>query len=65
MVTTPPNKPIKRPFLAVDGVTFGYGREPLLYDVHLQVQQGEMIGLLGPNGSGKTTLLRLLSGVYR
>ncbi|HEY6407036.1 MAG TPA: ABC transporter ATP-binding protein, partial [Ktedonobacteraceae bacterium] len=59
--TTIPN----RPFLAVDGVTFGYGREPLLYDVHLQVQTGEMIGLLGPNGSGKTTLLRLLSGVYR
>jgi iron complex transport system ATP-binding protein len=55
----------KRPFLVVDGVTFGYGREPLLYDVHLQAQAGEMVGLLGPNGSGKTTLLRLLSGVYR
>ncbi len=55
----------KQPFLAVDGVTFGYGREPLLYDVHLQAQAGEMVGLLGPNGSGKTTLLRLLSGVYR
>lgn len=56
--------PPKLPFLVVDGVTFGYGRELLLYDVHLQVQAGEMIGLLGPNGSGKTTLLRLLSGVY-
>ncbi|MFL5626242.1 MAG: ABC transporter ATP-binding protein [Ktedonobacteraceae bacterium] len=51
--------------LKVDGVTFGYGRQPLLYDMHLQVQAGEMIGLLGPNGSGKTTLLRLLSGVFR
>ena len=54
-----------RPFLVVEGVTFGYGREPLLYNVHVQVQAGEMVGLLGPNGSGKTTLLRLLSGVYR
>src|SRR6266487_4200333 len=53
------------PFLVVEGVTFGYGREPLLYNVHVQVQAGEMVGLLGPNGSGKTTLLRLLSGVYR
>ncbi len=44
-------------------VTFGYGRQPLLYDVHVQVQAAEMVGLLGPNGSGKTTLLRLLSGV--
>ncbi len=53
------------PHLKVDGVTFGYERQPLLYDIHLQVQAGEMIGLLGPNGSGKTTLLRLLSGVFR
>ncbi len=47
----------------MQGVTFGYGPQPLFYDVHLQVHEGEMVGLLGPNGSGKTTLLRLLSGV--
>src|SRR5712692_4957452 len=51
--------------LNVDGVTFGYDRQPLLYDLHLQVHAGEMVGLLGPNGSGKTTLLRLLSGFLR
>ncbi len=51
--------------LEVKGVTFGYEREPLLYDVHMQVREGEMVGLLGPNGSGKTTLLRLVSGVIR
>jgi len=49
----------------VEGVTFGYGREPILYDVYVQVGKGEMVGLLGPNGSGKTTLLRLVSGVLR
>ena len=51
--------------LDVDGITFGYAKQPLLYDVHLQVHGGEMLGLLGPNGSGKTTLLRLISGVLR
>ena len=56
------NAPI---LLGVKGVTFGYEREPLLYDVHMQVREGEMVGLLGPNGSGKTTLLRLVSGVIR
>ena len=49
--------------LEVNGVTFGYERQPLLYDIHLQVRSGEMVGLLGPNGSGKTTLLRLVNGV--
>jgi iron complex transport system ATP-binding protein len=51
--------------LDVNGVTFGYDRVPLLYDVQLHVRTGEMVGLLGPNGSGKTTLLRLVSGVLR
>ena len=51
--------------LEAQHVTFGYGEKPLLYDVSLHVQKGEMIGLLGPNGSGKTTLLRLLSGLFR
>jgi cobalamin transport system ATP-binding protein len=46
-------------------VTFGYGRQPLFYDVSLCIDAGEMVGLLGPNGSGKTTLLRLLSGILR
>ncbi|GAC1403440.1 MAG: ABC transporter ATP-binding protein [Ktedonobacteraceae bacterium] len=51
--------------LEVQNITFGYGDKPLLYDVSLGVQRGEMIGLLGPNGSGKTTLLRLVSGLLR
>ncbi|GAC1359568.1 MAG: ABC transporter ATP-binding protein [Ktedonobacteraceae bacterium] len=49
----------------VQNITFGYSDKPLLYDVSLYVQRGEMIGLLGPNGSGKTTLLRLVSGLLR
>ena len=53
------------PLLDIRGITFGYARRPLLYDVHLTVQKGEMVGLLGPNGSGKTTLLRLISGVLQ
>lgn len=53
------------PVLEIQGITFGYHRQPLLYGVHLRVRAGEMVGLLGPNGSGKTTLLRLISGVLR
>jgi len=35
--------------LDVNGVTFGYDRVPLLYDVQLHVRTGEMVGLLWPN----------------
>jgi iron complex transport system ATP-binding protein len=59
------SKDFTDPLLDMQSITFGYDRQPLLYDVHFQVRAGEMVGLLGPNGSGKTTLLRLISGVLR
>jgi iron complex transport system ATP-binding protein len=61
----PLGKTLHNTLLKIEGLTFGYARQPLLYDIHMQVHTGEMVGLLGPNGSGKTTLLRLLSGVLR
>lgn len=48
--------------LTVDGVTTGYGRLEVLHDVSLNVDEGEIVTVLGPNGTGKTSLLRLLSG---
>ena len=53
------------PLLQVEDLVFGYTDQVLLYGVQMQVQSGEMVGLLGPNGSGKTTLLRLLSGTLQ
>lgn len=36
----------------------------MLTDVHLRVQRGEILGVVGQNGSGKSTLVKLLSGVF-
>jgi branched-chain amino acid transport system ATP-binding protein len=52
-----------RPVLEVRGVTSHYGRIQALHDVDLQVQEGQLVALVGANGAGKTTLLRTISGV--
>jgi len=49
--------------LEVNGLTGGYGPMQVLWDVALNVAEGESVVLLGPNGAGKTTLLRTLVGL--
>ena len=51
--------------LRVHGATKHFGGLVALEDVSLDLQSGEVHGLIGPNGSGKTTLLNLLCGYYR
>jgi len=40
-----------------------YSREPALANVNLTLNEGRIVGLLGPNGSGKTTLIKLIAGL--
>lgn len=42
-----------------------YARRPVVRDVSLSVQRGEVVGLLGPNGAGKTTCFYMITGLIR
>ena len=44
-------------------LTKDYGRERGLFDLDLEVNEGDVFGYLGPNGAGKTTTIRLLMGL--
>ncbi len=44
------------------GVSVGYGEQPVLQGMSLEVDRGDFLCVEGPSGAGKTTLLRLLYG---
>lgn len=49
--------------LNISDVRAGYGAVKVLHDVDLDVQEGEVVAVLGSNGAGKSTLLKCLSGL--
>lgn len=51
------------PVVRCEGLSFGYGAQPVLEEVSFSIQTGESLCIIGPNGGGKTTLLRLLLGL--
>lgn len=51
--------------LKLQAVTGGYGPVKVLFGVDLDVEQGEIVALMGRNGTGKTTTIRMLAGALR
>jgi branched-chain amino acid transport system ATP-binding protein len=50
--------------LSVDKINSFYGEFRVLYDVSLQVNDGELVVVFGPNGHGKSTLLKTICGLH-
>ena len=51
--------------LEVDHIDFFVGKTHILRSVSLQVDRGEIVGLLGRNGAGKSSILKCILGLYR
>jgi ABC-2 type transport system ATP-binding protein len=53
------------PTITVEQVSKSYGKKPVLTDVSLTIEKGQLYGLIGPSGAGKTTLVKMIIGMEK
>ncbi len=53
------------PAIEIHDVTAAYRKRPVLWDIDLEIQRGQLVGLVGPNGAGKSTLLKVVMGLMK
>ena len=51
--------------LSIENIKVSYGKAMAIDGVSLQVEEGELVTLLGSNGAGKSTLLKTISGILK
>ncbi|MBK5001824.1 ABC transporter ATP-binding protein [Pseudomonas sp. S31] len=51
--------------LEVQGLVAGYGLSQVLFDMHLNIEQGQVVSLIGRNGMGKTTTVKSIMGLIK
>ena len=51
--------------LKVENLSVSYGMIQAVKDINFEVNEGEIVSLIGANGAGKTTILRTISGLIR
>ena len=49
--------------VVVEDLTVAYGAKPVLWDVDLNIPEGQLMAVVGPNGAGKTTLIKAILGL--
>ena len=55
----------QKPLIALRKISLSYGQRQILDNINFEVNQGQILGLLGPNGVGKSTIFNLTTGLIK
>lgn len=59
------NFKVKKLIVELQNLSFSYEKRPILDNINIQLNAGEIVGLLGPNGAGKSTIFNLIIGLVK
>ena len=51
--------------LEVKNIDKFFGKKQILKDISFDIEEGEILGFVGPNGSGKTTTIKIILGLQQ
>ena len=57
------NETNQTPIISLKGVNKSYGKQSVLKDVNIEINKGDIFGLIGKNGAGKTTMFKVILGL--
>jgi len=55
----------QKPLIKLDKLSVSFGKRKILDNVNLIINEGQIVGLLGPNGVGKSTIFNLITGLIK
>ena len=54
-----------QPLISLENISLSFGRRKILDNVSFKINQGQILGMLGPNGVGKSTIFNLITGLIK
>ena len=54
-----------QPLISLENISLSFGRRRILDNVSFKINQGQILGMLGPNGVGKSTIFNLITGLIK
>ena len=55
----------KEPIISLENISLSFGKRKILDNVSFKINQGQILGMLGPNGVGKSTIFNLMTGLIK